>query len=130
MGEDKKTRFIDKMKIKRDADGEIAPVELVSPSLQIPIKLVPISYGETKSMDSFGLPLNMWSDEDRVFALNHILEVDGEEFGEMTLEDLDDLEAWTTEELFQTVALASGLARLFGLDDGTKKEIQNLIMKS
>ncbi len=107
--------------IRRDATGEIAAKTVTSPTLLLEIKLKPMTYGETKQFLSFGNGFDDWSDEDKWLLLkNHVVSVNGESFEDITLEDVMDMEAWVATELIQTVALESGLGRLFDTEEVKK----------
>ena len=100
------------LRIHRDENGAVHPIEGVSPMLSIPVKIVPLSYGASRKLESFGEALSDWSDEDKIYVINnHVAEP------EIHIKDEDDLydgfEAWTIEDLMQAVFLYSGLGRLY-----------------
>lgn len=115
------------LRIKRDEDGKIAPVEGTSPQLGYKIKVRPITYGQSKDLDSWGLAIVEWSDEDKLRVLQRNL-VEPDDFtDDLTVEDLrNDFEAFTVEDLVQGVAFMSGYGRFFEDDDGEGKDPTDL----
>jgi len=107
--EDKKTKSV---RLHRDSKGEVRPIEGVSPNLGITVKVSPLTYRTSRRLESFGEPLFNWSDEDKIYALNHHLVEP-----EMNIKDVDDLyddfDGWVVEDLLQAIFLYSGMARLF-----------------
>lgn len=108
------------LRLRRNKEG-VTPVEGVSPNLAIPVKIKPMTYGDSRSYKSFGDPLFSWTDEEKVRCINeHVVEP------EIEIEDVDDLnnsfDAWTIEELMQAIFVYSGMARLFEADEEGNEE--------
>lgn len=112
MPEDKKEVSV---RLHRDSKGEIRLIGGVSPNLAIEVEILPLTYGVSRKLESFGEALYDWSDEDKITVLNdHVItpeiHIDG-------LDDLyDNFDAWIIEELLQSVFLYSGMGRLYGED--------------
>ncbi len=107
--------------LKRDEKGEVAPKRVTSPTLLLDVLLKPMSYGVSKQFLSFGSGFDDWSDDDKCKLLSeHIISVNGESFADITVDDMLNMEAWVVTELIQTVALESGLNRLFDTEEVKK----------
>lgn len=105
------------LRLKRGKDGRLLPVVGVTPTLSIPVKILPMTYGESRSYESFGENVYQWSDEDKMTVINaHILEP------EISIEDVEDMsenfDPWTIEDLVASVFVYSGMARLFEASEG------------
>jgi len=100
------------LRLHRDADGGIHPIEGVSPNLGIEVEVLPLTYGASRKLKSFGDALFDWSDEDRVYVLNNHLKVPDMQLA--GVEDLqDNFDGWVIEDLLQAVFIYSGMARLY-----------------
>ena len=101
-----------KLRIHRDEHGLIMPIDGVSPMLAIPVKIAPMTYGQSRKYESFGEALEDWSVEDKIAVINtHVVEP------EIEIKDEDDFyenfEAWTVLDLLQSVFFYSGMGRLY-----------------
>jgi len=104
----------DTYRLKRDSDGNLVPIESVTPTLNTTIKCLPITWGQSKLWDSFGEPVTQWTDEDKVSLINENL-VDPELNGgdDLTVELLEsNYEAFFIEDLVHGILMASGLSRI------------------
>lgn len=111
------------LRVRRDSDGNLYPLAGLSPTLGIPVEIIPLTYGESRSYDSFGKALSDWTDEEKARLLReHVKEPNiRDDDDEFTVEMMrDDFDAWTIEDLFQAVAVYSGLSRLFEDPAGTE----------
>lgn len=107
----------DSLRVTRDAEGNIKPIEGVSPTLGIKVKVIPLTYGQSRSYDSFGEAMIDWPTEDKLRLLQECL-VEPNEFKSVTAEELEaDFDAWTIVDLVQAIGLYSGLNRLFSEPD-------------
>jgi hypothetical protein len=101
------------LRLRRNPEGEIYHIEGLSPTLGLEVKIRPLTYGESRALETFAKPLLKWSDEDKFTLLKNQLVVP-----ELELEGVEDMkdnfDAWTIEDLVQAVAVYSGLARLYG----------------
>lgn len=124
MGETKEKKVSnDKLSfvIRRDKSGEVVPIETASPQLFLKVKLLPLTYGESKRFLSFGEAFDSWSDKEQFELLSeHIVEVNGESFEDIEFDDFMDMEAWVVLDLMQAVALHSGLGRIFDSEESKK----------
>ncbi len=114
---------LDQFKVNKDDEGNVLPVEGVSPTLGIEVKVLPLRYGESRQLESFGQPFVNWSSEDKATLLSNNLvepdlnaEYDDGELTAMRLEE--DFEAWFVEDMVQAVGVYSGLKRLFESAEG------------
>lgn len=99
-------------RLKRDKDGNLEPIEGKTPNFGHPVKVLPLTYGEARGLDSFGEDLSSWSLEDRFYIVSeHIVEP---EIGAKDPIDMaDNYDPFTIEDFFQAVFLYSGIFRLF-----------------
>lgn len=100
------------LKLHRDSEGNLRPIQGISPFLAMDVKVVPLTYGESKSYDSFGKSIYEWSEEDRMRLINeHVVEP------EIEIESVDDMlnnyDAFVIEDLVHAVIIISGLGRLY-----------------
>lgn len=103
------------LRIHRDEHGLIKPIDGISPMLAIPVKVVPMTYGQSRQYESFGEALEDWTVADKIAVINnHILEPD------VNIKDEDDFyenfEAWTILDLLQAIFFYSGMGRLYNPD--------------
>jgi len=106
------------LRVKRDKDGAVLPVEGATPNLMLPCLVKPLLYGESRNYESFGEALSDWSPEEKYRLLKEHLV-----FPDFDAENVEDMEnnfdPWTIEDLVQAVFFFSGLGRLFiSEDDG------------
>ena len=104
------------LRIKRDEDGEVVPVEGATPNLMLPCVVRPLLYGESRNYESFGEALGDWSSEEKFRLLkDHLV------FPEFDAESVEDMEnnfdPWTLEDLVQAIFFFSGLGRLYVAED-------------
>lgn len=100
------------LRLRRGGDGKLVPVEGVSPTLGIPVKVLPLTYGASRQYESFGENVYLWSDADKMDIINkHVIEP------EIEIKDIEDMnenfDPWTIEDLVAAVFVYSGMARLF-----------------
>lgn len=117
MPEDKKDKRNPTIRLSRDSDGGVSPVPGISPNLGIEVEIIPLTYGASRSLESFGEPLFEWTDEDKIFVLNNHVK-----YPPMEIKDVKDLhesfDAWAIEDLMQAVFMYSGMGRLFEAPEG------------
>ncbi len=101
------------LRLGRDDEGNLKPAVGISPTLAIPVKVLPMTYGQSRNYESFGEALFNWTPEDKLRVINdHILEP---EIHIKNLKDMEDnFDPWTIEDLVQSVFVYSGMSRLFG----------------
>ena len=104
-----------KLRIHRDEHGDVHPIEGISPMLAIPVKIAPMTYGQSRTYESFGSALDDWSVADKIKIINdHVVEP------EIQIESEDDFydnfEAWTILDLLQAIFFYSGMGRLYGTE--------------
>lgn len=112
------------LRVSRDEDGNLTPVEGESPTLGIPVKVIPITYGQSRRIEAFGKPIIEWTDEEKLMVLKENL-VEPDEFYEsdVTVEDFrNNYEAYKVEDLVQAVVVYSGLGHLFDRAKGKVME--------
>lgn len=110
MSED--TKEVD-LRLERDDDGNLKPIEGVTPRLGIEIVARPISFGQSRKIDNWGEAIIHWSDEDKAMVLRENV-VEPDDFDGVTVEELyEDFEAFTVEDVVQAVAFLSGYGRFF-----------------
>ncbi len=107
------------LRLKRGADGKLATIEGVSPTMGIDCKILPMTYGQSRQYESFGENVYMWSDEEKLQVLNeHVIEP------ELDIKDVEDMmnefDPWTIEDLVAAVFLYSGMQRLFDVPEGNE----------
>ena len=112
MPKDKEERKEPNIRLHRNAKGELRPVPGVSPNLAIEVEVLPLTYGASRRLKSFGEALFDWSDEDRITVINeHLI------WPKLNILDEDDLQdnfdGWVIEDLLQAIFLYSGMARLY-----------------
>ena len=100
------------LRLQRDDSGELRSVDGLSPTLSMPVTVIPMTYGQSRSYKSFGDNVYMWSDEDKMDVINkHVV------FPEIKLIDVadmhDNFDPFTIEDLVASVFVYSGMARLF-----------------
>jgi len=103
------------LRVTRNEDNEIEPVDGESPTLGLPVKVIPITYGQSRKIENFGKPLMQWTTAEKLMVLKENL-VEPSVFREedVTVEELEnDFEAYKVEDLVQAVAVYSGLGHLF-----------------
>lgn len=123
--QDGPTTFEDlKLKLHRSEDGRLKTLKGVTPTLGMDIEILPLTYGQSKSFESFGKPLMQWTDEEKCRLINECVEtVEGVEWQDIDVDEMeDDFDPWTINDLIQAVAVYSGMGRLFEADDGAGKE--------
>lgn len=103
------------LRLHRDEKGELYSFAAVSPNLAIPVEVLPITYGQSRSIPSFGEEFGKWSDEDKLTLLQkNVLTAYKKPFD--APKDLDDMynnfDALTVEDLVLTVILYSGFGRM------------------
>lgn len=101
-----------KLRLKRGDDGELVPVDGITPTLSIPVKVIPMTYGSSRNYESFGENVYSWSNKDKMDVINkHIVEP------EIHIESVEDMnenfDPWTIEDLVAAVFIYSGMSRLF-----------------
>jgi len=115
------------LKLARDADGKILPIEGVSPVMGIEVKVLPLTYGASRNYPNFGEPILEWSDEEKAQLLSEqLIEPDlKDETGVLTVEDMmGSYDGWVIEDLVLSVAFYSGLARLHDPDAPGKERAE------
>lgn len=104
------------LKLHRDSKGKIRPIEGMSPLLGMPVEILPLTYGESRNLGSFGMAIQDWSIEDKITLINDHIVVP-----KVHIEDEDDLlnnyDAWTVEDLIHAVITLSGLGRFYSPED-------------
>lgn len=110
-----------KLRLDRNKDGNLVPVVGLSPTLGLPVVVIPMTYGQSRSYESFGDNVYNWSAEDKMSVINtHIVEP------EITLENVEDMlenfDPWTIEDLVASVFIYSGMSRLFETTEGNVAE--------
>lgn len=117
--------------VSRDEDGKVKPIEGVTPTLSLPIKLRPLTYGQTVEYPSFHQGILTWSHEDQAKIIRDcVIECDGVSFEDLTEEDLKGMEAWAIQDVLQAIMLYSGFSRLFvgqAKKEGLIDEMGNLL---
>lgn len=116
MGKEKPDMPVVSLKLHRDSKGKIRAIEGLSPLLGFPVEVMPLTYGESRNLLSFGKAIFDWSVEDKITLINeHIVSP------EIHIEDeedlLDNYDAWTIEDLIHAVITLSGLGRFYSSDD-------------
>lgn len=122
---------IDKFKLKRNSDGRLEEVECQSFTLGLYIKILPLTYGQSRRMESFGQPLPKWTatdiamilDENLVAMKDH-LEEDWVEVGGVTVNDLSDLDAFMVQDIVESVLQYSAFHRLYQRDSGNAVSLE------
>ena len=109
------------LRLLRDSKGEIRPIGGISPTLAIDVEVIPITYGQSRNLESFGEALYEWSDEDKLLVLqNHL------KSPELDIRDVEDMhenfDGWVIEDLVQAVFFYSGMGRLYGLGEDEEAE--------
>lgn len=105
---------IDKLKVRRDEDGNVIPNTGVTPVLGLRVVCLPLTYGDSLNYDSFGKSVMKWSNEEKARLLTkNCLEVEGEEIGEVKAEEIDDFEAFALSEILNMILTQSALNRLY-----------------
>jgi Mg2+ and Co2+ transporter CorA len=91
------------------------PIEGITPSIGIPVEVLPLTYGQSRMYKSFGESLFNWTDEEKMKLINdHIVTANNTEIHIKDLDDMyDNYDAWTVEDLVQAVYIFSGLGRLY-----------------
>lgn len=117
MPEDKEVKRNPTIRLSRDPDGGVSPISGISPNLGIEVEVIPLTYGASRKLESFGEALFNWSDEDKIYVLNNHIK-----YPPMEIRDVKDLhegfDAWAIEDLMQAVFLYSGMGRLFEPSEG------------
>lgn len=116
------------LRIARDEEGNVKPVEGRSPQLNIKVKVLPITVEQSRRMDNWGLPCLKWTLEDKCQILKENV-VEPEDFGEdLTPEELaTEFEAYAVDDIVQAVAMHSGYKRFFeNREDDEGKELAGL----
>ena len=105
------------LKLHRDEDGNLIPVQGISPMLQMDVKVVPFTYGQSKTYDSFGKSIFEWTEEERMRLINEHVVVP-----EIELDSIKDMEenydAFVIEDLVHAVLIISGMGRFYDPDSG------------
>lgn len=116
---------IEKFKLKRDKDGSLEAVECQSFTLGLHIKILPLTYGQSRRMESFGQPLSSWSETDVAMILDENLvamkdhgEEEWSEVGGVTVADLSDLDAFIVQDIIESVLQYSAFHRLYQREQG------------
>lgn len=109
------------LRLKRDEDGVLVPIKGSTPTLSMDIEVIPMTYGQSRNYNSFGEPVMLWSDEDKMAVINnHVI------FPEIEIENVEDMnenfDPWTIEDLVAGVFIYSGMARLFVADPNEEAE--------
>jgi hypothetical protein len=121
--EAKKKEAKNPIRLSRNDKGEVRPIKGVSPNLGIEVEVIPLTYGASRKIESFGEALFEWSDEDKIAVLNEHIH-----FPPMEIRDVKDLhesfDAWAIEDLMQAVFLYSGMGRLFVQDEETEGNVE------
>lgn len=105
---------LEKYKVTRNNDGEVVPHDCISQFLKIEMKLVPITYGQTKQLEDITEPPIKWSKHDIANILtNNVVEVDGEKVGDVSPEEVDGFEWFFIREVIDTVLMNSAFGRLY-----------------
>lgn len=100
--------------ITRDESGNPKPVEGVTPQLGMPIKVIPLMYGQTHEYPAFVEGIFNWplSDQARVIR-EQVVECNGITFDDLDEASLNGMEAWAVQDMLQAIALYSGFSHLF-----------------
>lgn len=103
------------LRLHRDTKGEIRTITGVSPNLGIEVEVLPLTYGASRLIKSFGESLYEWTDEDKIFLINNnIVQASGEQVEIKDRADLyENFDAWVIEDLLQAVFIYSGMGRLY-----------------
>lgn len=105
-------------KVKRNADGTLAPRSGVTPTLGLEIVVLPLTYGQTVSYDSFGHPVKNWTREEKARLLTeNLVSVEGETAGDVTPEDIDEFEAYSLSDILEGLILLSALNKLYSREE-------------
>lgn len=109
------------IRLHRDESGKVEAIAGLTPTLGIDVEIMPLTYGQSRKLKSFGEPLYEWTDEDKMTLINHhIAKANGKEIHIADLDDMyENFDAWTIEDLVQAVFFYSGLGRLY--DPGLAK---------
>jgi len=108
-------------RLHRDKDGNVMSIEGITPTLGIPVEVLPLTYGQSRMYKSFGESLFNWTDEEKIKLINeHIVTANEQEIHIKDVGDLyDNYDAWTVEDFVQAVYIFSGMGRLYeGEDEG------------
>jgi len=102
-------------RLHRDEKGEVMSIEGITPTLGIPVEVLPLTYGQSRTYQSFGESLFNWTDEEKVRLINeHIVTANETEIFINGVNDLyENYDAWTIEDFVQAVYLYSGLGRMY-----------------
>lgn len=114
------------LRLKRDDEGNLMPIDGVSPTLGLEVKILPMTYGAARRLDSFGKTLDEYTDEDRFTVITeHVLEPD------LKLKSVDDMvnnfDPFTLDDLFQCVFLYSGIFRLYKRGEEEGNEVREVL---
>lgn len=106
---------IHSLKLHRNEEGDLVPIEGISPMLNMNVKVIPFTYGQSKTYDSFGLSIFEWSEEERMRLINeHVVDP------EIDIESVEDMEenydAFVIEDLIHAVLIISGMGRFYDPD--------------
>jgi hypothetical protein len=104
---------LESFKVSRK-DGKLVPVSSKTATLGLSIKILPLTYGQSQSYDSFGKPVRSWTSEEKARLLTeNLVELDGEEVAEVTAQDVLDVEAYTLSDILEQILFSSALHRLY-----------------
>lgn len=77
---------LDDLVVRRDAAGQLVPLEVETPLHKKRIRMLPISLGEAQTYESQAIPITEWPPEEKArLILEHIVEPD---LSGLTVEDL------------------------------------------
>lgn len=121
---------IEKFKLKRSSDGALEAVECQSFTLGLHIKVLPLTYGQSRRMESFGMPLGKWSDTDIAMILDECLvavkdhdETEWSEVGNVTVADLQELDAFIVQDWVESILQYSAFNRLYQKEQGNGESL-------
>lgn len=114
---------LDRYKVARTEDGSLVAKDGQTLTLSMEIKVLPMTYGDSQSYDSFGLPVKKWKDEEKARLLTkNLVQLEGEEVGTVTADDLPEIEAYVLNDVLESVLFMSAINRLYDTPEDNAAE--------
>jgi hypothetical protein len=104
---------LESFKVSRK-DGQLIPREAATSTLGIAVSVLPLTYGQSLSYESFGKPVRDWTPLEKARLLTeNLVTLDGEDVGVVSIDDIVDIEAYTISDVLEAILLHSALHRLY-----------------
>jgi hypothetical protein len=111
---------LDALKISR-VDGELVPRVGKTSTLGLAVTVVPLTYGQSLTYDSFGKPVKSWTAAEKARLLSeNLVELEGEKVGSISADDVLEAEAYSLSDVLESILLMSAMHRLY--KDKTSEE--------